>query len=314
VVIEGGRVSVISEGEFKNRKNKPHEDREVSFVDAYELSAAEATREFDIALEISHEDEKLKRREVEKVIRGFETAALLPAGTADRAIATFNRWVGPGEKKRIPADIKFALRLGAKQLERVICLDRRVGTALPTATQREIFDKVIDELVQSGFHEENHVPRIAKVIHEALGGREPMPPPKDLLFAYTPKIHEQLVRTVSDQHKNMRLGLASALHKRCMSLVNAFDTMGDIYTAVPKIGDGEGWDAEQYAAAQRELNDNLRDWLRAGWRDAVRPRTVAFVGTLVALAKLGDEADSGFLMLTMTKRGDEPETVVLTPV
>jgi hypothetical protein len=313
VVIEGGRVSVITQGEFTNRRTKPHEEREVSFVDAYELSAAEETREFDIALEISHEDEKLKRREVEKVIRGFESAALLPIGTTDRAIDTFNRWIGPGEKKRIPADIKFALRLGAKHLERVMCLDRRDGTSLSPATQREIFDKVIDELVQSGCHEADHVSRVAKAVHEARGRGEPMPPPKELLFNYTPKLHTQLEGAVSNQHTKMRLGGAGDLHTRCMSLVNALDTMGDIYTAVPKIGDGEGWDVQQYEAAQQALNENLKNWLKAGWRDEVRPRTIAFVGTLIALAKMDDEADSGFLTLTMTKRGEDPETVVLTP-
>jgi hypothetical protein len=103
------------------------------------------------------------------VVRGFEEAALLRRGTTGRAIDKFNSWIGPGEQKRIRADIKFALRLGAKHLERVMCQ-----------------------------------------------------------------------------------------------------------------------------------------------RDAVRPRTIAFVGTPIAPAKLDDEADSGFLSLTMTKRGEKPDTVVLT--
>src|SRR5690606_34255886 len=106
------------------------EEREVSFIDAYELSAAEATREFDVALEISHEDEKLRRREIERIIRGFESAKLLPDGTLQRALDQFDSWIGPGEKNRLQADIKFALRLDGKQLERILCLDRRDGTAL----------------------------------------------------------------------------------------------------------------------------------------------------------------------------------------
>jgi hypothetical protein len=312
VVIQGGRVAVISKGEFRSRKRKPREEREVAFIDAYELAAAEETREFDVALEISNEDDRLKRREVERVIGGFESAALLPRGTTDRAVDTFNRWVGPGAKKRIPADIKFALRLGGKEFERVMCLDRRVGTSLPPAVQKEIFDVVVDELVQSGFHEEDHVPRLAAAVHQALGNPGPMPPPKEVLFNYAPKLHRRLVATVRDQHKKTRLRLAAALHERCMSLVAAFDTMGDIYTAEPRIGAGEGWDAAQFDAAQRELNELLADWLKAGWRDAVRPRTIAFVGTLVALAKLDGEPDAGFLSLTITKRGENPETVVLT--
>ena len=351
VVMSGGKVSVVSEGTAKSIKNKPREDREVSFVDAFELTAAQETRELSIGLEISHEDERLKRKEIERVIGGFEAAALLPIGTTQRAVDTFNGWIGPGEKKRIPADIKFSLRLDAKRLERLLRLDRREGAALSSAVQSEIFGVVVNELIQSTFQDADHVTSCAQAVHAALGGSEPMPVPADVLFKYTSKVHDQLKNT-SDQRRKNHLAAAAGLHARCMTLVDAFDTMGDIYTAVPRVGgdeeesegtgetakeaprarrrrkrrerkrerqlqvldDGSSWDAGRYEAAQRILNEKLEDWLKAGWSDAVRPRTIAFVGTLIALAKLDGETDSGLLTLALTRRQGDNETVILSPV
>src|SRR5690606_11844438 len=56
-----------------------------------------------------------------------------------------------------------------------------------------------------------------------------------------------------------------------------------------RIRNGEGWDAVDYNEAQDALKEKLRSWLKAGWLDAVRPKTVAFVRTLIALAKQDGE-------------------------
>jgi hypothetical protein len=109
---------------------------------------------------------------------------------------------------------------------------------------------------------------------------------------------------------------AKDLHKTCMSFVELIDRMGDIFTATPGLTPAPGvWTVDDYDQAQRDVNQHLRDWLKKtgvfrGDGEA-HPRTIAFIGTLAALAGVAVTEQRSVMSLTMTRRGDTPETVTL---
>jgi hypothetical protein len=318
LVVEGsGKVSVISKLSWDRRRATRREAREISFVDSYELAAARHTRDLRIDLALQHEDEHLKRREVEKLIERFERALLVPAGTTARALAVFDEWFGTGDVK-IAADIDFALRLSGKAVLRLLCLAERTGDALSAAERRRIFGIVLQELVTAGVHEQAQIAKLANFVHTLAEGTG-TPSVVDVLFAYTAKEHRRLRRKFSPSVSSptQDLDRAHLLHERCMSFVDLIDRMGDVYEATPSIaGDGTGWSERDYDAAQVDIANLLRGWLKTSsrvfWISAeAHPLTVAFISALTALAEVDDGPSGSVLAVSMTRRTLEPVTVTL---
>jgi hypothetical protein len=321
VLVEGsGKVSVVSELTWKRRRSTPRKEREVSFVDSYELAAAKHTHDFRVDLALQHESEALRRRETQKLISSFENALLIPTGTTARAVAIFDEWFGTGDTK-IAADIDFTLRLEGKEIPRLLCLGERAGDTISAAGRRRIFGIVLQALVQAGVHEQAHVAKLANLVHAQMKG-DGEPSIVDVLFAYTSTEHRRVLANPDlsptvNRHAVQDLSRARALHERCMSLVELIDLMGDIYEATPSLSPDGGWSELDYDTAQRQIAKHLKAWLKTSsrvfWISAeAHPLTVAFIGALAALAELGDVAEQDrVLSLTMTRRTVEPATVVL---
>ncbi len=322
VVVEGdGRVSVMSELEWKRRTTTPREDREISFVDAYDLLAAKDTHHFTIGLALSHEDQVLKRKEVEGLIRSFERAALLAAGTTERALLQFDEWFGAGDHRGLAADLDFGLHLDGNESARLLCLGDRAGDAVTDKGRRRIFETALHGLIEAGVHTLEYVKNLAEIVQaqsRAVGAKTIV----DVLFDYTPQAHRKLLADPSlsptvNRRRIDDLNRAQALNRLCMSFVALVDLMGEVYTAKPASEKGPGvWTVEDYDAAQRKMNVLLGTWLKTNSRvfwiaPAAHPYTVAFIVAVSALAGVATSREHGVLSLTMTRRNGAPVTATL---
>ncbi|MEJ2603284.1 MAG: hypothetical protein P8172_08300 [Gammaproteobacteria bacterium] len=317
-----GRVSVVSNGAWLKRRNTPKEDREIRFVDAFELTAAKATRNLNIDLDLVHMDERLRIDEVIAFLQGFEAAALLPSGTSQRAAGVVRGWFGDGEQF-IKADINLGLRLGHNASVRLLRLGDRRNDDLNGIARREIFGIALRELVEGGAYGKQEVVEIAIAVLEQQERQGESVRLVDVFYDYTPTLHQRLLgdRDLSPTFHKQRireLQSAQRIHGLCMAFVNFVDTMGDIYLAEPSIDGSQGWTESDYLDAQKRLNRQIRRWLRVKSKflflidEEAHPRTVAFVGALIALAgsAAGEEAEPG-LMLSVVRRDGTPGTAVL---
>ena len=103
-----------------------------------------------------------------------------------------------------------------------------------------------------------------------------------------------------------------------MAYVEFIDIMGRVYEARPALIDDDGWTESQYINAQKALNNRIRSWLKIKSRwlfwigEEAHPRTIAFVGALVATATPGPEGVNGSaLNLTLVRRNGDREVVTL---
>ena len=312
-----GRVSVTSSASFERRKSTKKEEREIRFVDAFELAAAEATRQFEIDLNISHEDEALERQEIARFLESFERARLLTAGTTERAVAVFERWAGPGDDPEVKADINLGLALDEKSSKELMQLTERNEGNLTDACRRRLFRIALRELGESGAYDFDTIGNLAEVVR-AQTRMDDSKTLAHVLFDYTSQLHERALGDLlhggsSHARRKRELERASRLHGLCMGLVEFVDTMGDIYEAKPGLGGDGTWNEDDYLDAQRKLNRLIRRWLRTDtgllfWiSDKAHPLTVAFTGALIAIASIGADQDSApALVVNLVRRDGTP--------
>ena len=178
------------------------------------------------------------------------------------------------------------------------------------------------ELFEGGAYEEQAVAELAEAVR-AQARMEDTKKRVDVLYDYTQTLHKRLLgdRDLSPTFHKRRireLERAQRLHSLCMAFVNFIDTMGDIYGASPSLDGSEGWTESDYLDAQKRLNRQIRSWLRVKSKfvflidEEAHPRTVAFVGALIAMAGITeeDEAQPG-LTLSVVRRDGTPGTAVL---
>jgi hypothetical protein len=316
-------VSVKSNATLTKRKSSPKEERELQFVDAFELAAAKATRQLSIDLSISHQDEALRRDEVVAFLHSFEKAKLMPEGTTDRAVEVFVEWAGPGDDQQVAADVDLGLRLDQKASLKLLKLSERANGSLTDACRRDLFRIALRELCESGAYDLDDVVEFATGVLEQtrMGDRKPL---VDVLYDYTGQLHR---RTIGDRnlsptfHKRRirELERANRFHKLCMAFVEFTDTMGDIYEATPSLSGDDGWTENDYLDAQKKLNRQIKKWLQIKSKfvfwigDEAHPRTVAFTGALVAIAGTGTEDDAvPALSLSLVRRDGVEARVTLT--
>ena len=319
-----GRVSVVSNATWLKRKSTPREERNIRFVDAFELTAASATRRLNIDLGISHLDESLRLDEVDTFLRSFESAGLLATGTTDRAREVFVGWAGPGEDRKIAADINLSLQLNDKASRGLMQLGERANGNLTDSCRRKLFRVAIRELVESGAYSAENVAEVA----EGVRAQTRMEEGKlrvDVLYDYTPMLHQRTTGSANlsptfpaHQRRIRELERAHRIHKLCIGFVEFVDVMGDIYQAEPAFDDANGWTESEYLDAQKTMDGYIRDWLKIESRflfwigDEAHPRTVAFVGALVALAgSVQEEGPNSELVLSLVRRDGTPDEVTL---
>ncbi len=322
-----GRVSVTSNATWTKRKTTKKEEREVQFVDAFELAAASATKELSVDLSINHQDQDLEAEELRKFVRSFEDAGLLAQGTTERALDTLRDWNLGRSAKKVKADIDLALRLDQKASTNLLRLGDRTNGGRNSGAARALFEIALQELKQSGAYTKEKVSDIAKTVLEQTGNadRGDTGQETDILLGYKPRIHRQLMTSAVFRARDLRtrnirtkLEQASELHNLCMDYAEFVDIMADIYEAKPVLIDADGWSESDYIDHQDKLNKRIKRWLMIGSKaifwisDEAHPRTVAFVGALVETARDESSAESPpALTLTMVRRNGDRAVVTL---
>lgn len=317
-----GHVSVTSNATWSKRKTTNKEEREIQFVDTFELAAASATKQLNIDLNLSHQDQDLRVKELKRFVRGFESAKLLKEGITSSALEVIRGWNLGRTANKIKADINLALHLSQKSSLRLMQLGDRVNGALNDRARKNLFRIAFRELVESGAYDMEAAIRLAErvLVQTRMGDRKPL---IDVLYDYTPQLHD---RTVGDpnlsptfhEHVIRDLHRAHRLHELCMDFVDFVDIMGDVYEATPSLVHNEGWTESRYIEAQKKLNARLRNWLKIKSRllfwidDEAHPRTIAFVGALMAAASHGSgDTEGAMLSLTLVRRNRDREVVAL---
>lgn len=317
-----GKVEVRSRGSWQKYKSTPREAREIRFVDAFELTAAQQTGRLAINLAISHRDESLKRGEVVTFLKSFEAARLLPTGTAARAGEVFDAWSMPAEQDVVKADINLAASLDHKGALRLLRLSERVAGDLTDAARLAVFTIAQRELCESGAFKLDDVAEAADAVRAQTRMDESKSRIK-VLFDYSDRLHEKTVGDTNlsptfHQARIDNLTHAHQIHRLCMALVRFTDLMGDIYQAQPALEGEQGWTESDYVQAQQQLDKLLRRWLKIKRKwlfwigEEAHPRTVAFVGALIAMADVGQGGeDRPALSLTLVRRDARSDEVTL---
>ncbi|MDJ0910805.1 MAG: hypothetical protein QNI99_16615 [Woeseiaceae bacterium] len=317
-----GRVSVTSNATWTKRRSAPNEEREIEFVDAFELAAASATRQLSIDLSINHLDEKLRVGELRRFLNSFEAAHLLPEGTTNDAINALVEWIGTGEDREIKADVNLGLRLDNKASMRLLQREDRVGGNLRDSSRRNIFAIALRELRDSGAYDLDEQRRLAKAVLTHTEEDDPKTI-RDAIYDYTRNVHRRTAGTPTNKKVSSRpwalLTDAFQLHRVCMDFVEFIELMGDIFEATPSLDGSVGWTEEDYLRAQKELSRRIRRWfkIKTDWflwiSDEAHPRTVGFVGALVAMSGVGDDEDAApALSLSLVRRDGTDDRVTLT--
>ena len=308
-----GRVSVTSNANWLRRKSTPREERELRFVDAFELTAASATRMLSVNLSITHQDEALRRKEVIAFLNSFEQASLLPVGETDRAAQQFDEWAVTDDDQELKAEIALSLTLHSKSSIQFLQLSERKDGQLTDACKRKLFRIALRELCESEAYDLQDVAEWAEAVRVQTG-MDDAKPRIDVLFDYTDQLHNKMLGNLSPTFHQQRkrigeLTRAARLRMLCMCFTAFVDTMGDIYEANPVLIDEGGWSEIDYLNAQRKLNSHIRNWLRIKAKyvfwiaDEAHPRTVAFVGALLALASIpGDDMSTPQLTMNLVRQ------------
>jgi hypothetical protein len=317
-----GHVSVTSNATWTKRKTTKREEREIQFVDTFELAAASATKQLNIDLNISHQDQDLHVEELKRFIGGFESARLLKEGITTSALDVIRGWNLGRTADKIKADIDLGLHLSHKSSLRLMQIGDRLNGSLNDAARKNLFVIAFRELVESGAYDMDTAVRLAERVltQTRMGDRKPL---IDVLYDYTAQLHD---RTVGDPDLSPTfhgqvirdLNRAHRLHELCMDFVDFVDIMGDVYEATPSLVAEEGWTESRYLDAQKQLNERLRNWLKIKSRllfwidDEAHPRTIAFVGALMSASGRGTgDTEGATIGLTLVRRNGDREVVTL---
>lgn len=328
-----GKVRVDARGELEAHYQGWSEKREVSLVDTFSLVRAKAlsgtspdSRSIEMGVSISHLDESLKLDELQGFVRSLERAALLPAGTETAAAERFAGWSGSSDpRSALAADLNAKLWLTREECERLMNLGERDDEGrLTKPFRRELVQLAQVELDRAGARNRGNLVVGKRKIELEFGFPELEMTAflLELIRLETLRGDEKLVLrdAFPGNQRSEDIKAVIAEVERMKGLIGLIQTMGDIYTAQPRVGAGSAptaWDEEDYRDAQHAIAGFGNRWVIAGGffgqiMEDVPPVTVAFLKLVSKLAGIASPADAVSLTLTRRKTEDTvAETAVL---
>jgi hypothetical protein len=298
-----GKVQVDASGSLKRRFKTGSEEREVSFVDTFALTAARATagttdevRTIEVGVAISHVDKSLKFKELKGFVASLAGAGLVSTDTVAAAEKQFGLWSPDGSA--IAADLAVKLELSLAQIRTLMQLDQRVNGRLSDAAKRKLIAAATAAAVSLGARRSN-------IEHGALSvARQFDIDEKPIADFLLDRVNEagtgnDFSKQIGPKETDVDLNAFLAEYKRMLGLVGLVQTMGDIFTATPQIAGppvAGAWSVGDYAEAEHRVAMFSGRWLQTGggfWRisDEVAGVTVIFLATvcdLVGLRRLVD--------------------------
>ncbi|MFK7842652.1 MAG: hypothetical protein AB8B54_10335 [Sphingorhabdus sp.] len=143
-----GGVDVASQAlGIATESRKSDETRSARFVAASSILASRSladqpqhgTRMMDLGLQFRHEDDELRRRELDGIIKSLVDIELVPAGTRAKAKDLLDEWVGFGKKAKIKADVDVKLVLERNGLQNLMQISSKdVDPKLDDAARQKI--------------------------------------------------------------------------------------------------------------------------------------------------------------------------------
>lgn len=326
IVVDGtGAVQVGAKGSLLKRFFGLDAEREITLVSTYSLvraralatAPAAADRSMGLAITVGHNDKRLERHEVDRFVGSLVGAGLAPASAQDRAQDVFRRWAGSsGSNARLVANVQLKLALDRASLGNLLFLAS--GPAgLGELERRKVVRQAYDAVIK-GVNE--HEALAARTI-AFLDMRDPKMSLDDRLMDHSgterelksldptptikrvPREHEPFVDAMQLAHGQLKM----------------IKRLREIYFSTPELredNDPASWSPANYRDAEQDAVGAVRSWLQLNnmlfWTNSkVHPRTLAFLQTIAALARI-DPAQC--VSLTMWRKGadERPETVVLT--
>jgi hypothetical protein len=297
-----GGVHVDSKANLITRFRGDREDREVSFLETFNLLVARVNgtdkdeRAIDIGVSIIHHDQSLKRKELEGFVSSLTNAKLLDEEVVQRADAVFLRWSNGANDPDawLKADIAAKLWLDGKALGTLLATDKRgPGNRLKREQAVQIIKVALDAALETGATDRLGRERMSKALDFIRGmyrsGYPADAPDEDILWdMLTPSedpnaasrhelpenwparlpvsgpghLHEDVIRLLGEGQDD-----PDKLRLQFHSLVRMIDLMGQIYLAQPQqLGEASpsGWDQDEYEKRQFAVANNGRGWLRTG--------------------------------------------------
>jgi hypothetical protein len=299
-----GSVHVDSKSSLISRFKGAREDREVSFLETFNLLLARVDgddgedkdeRTIDVGVTIKHNDQSLKREELKGFIDSLIAAGLLDSEVKQRAEAVFQRWSGGTSDPDawLKADIAAKLWLDGKAVRKLMAIGNRDDkNRLKRDQSVEIVKVALDAALKLGATGKLKEERLAKALGDIRGMYEDYPAAATaaevLWDMLTPTENKQAPSRhalpeswpgqlpaggpghLRDDVKKLlgaHQGDPDALRLQFHDLVEMIDLMGQIYLAQPeKLGEASpsGWDENDYEGMQTRLANKGRGWLRTG--------------------------------------------------
>lgn len=332
LLIDGnGDVQVDARAELKKRFKTKTEEREVNFVDTFSLKLTkaadgtpQATRTIEVGVGIAHVDKELQTRELNGFIQSLANAGLVSDDTPAVATKQYGLWAPDG--KAIAADISAKLQLTPEQIRRLMHIgpgDRDKNGRLTDAVKKRLISTAVaagDEVGKAGKTLGEYRVNILHGARTAAGSHQwDMNSLSQFLYDRVWDASQDQDLDVRRSYQDLRPGattgdIAMMLgeYQRMLALIGIVQRLGDIYLAVPKVGDAEiGWDEMKYAEEEHALAGECSWWLQTGGggfqiSDALAAVTITFLATicdLVGINRKDPKTDAVTVSLAGTPPG-----------
>jgi len=288
-----GSISVLAEADWVKRRSFLKESREFHFSGVYRLSTARLTRSYRGAIDITYEDKRARRRDIQAFYERLIAAKLIAPRTTENALALLDEAFSKSGGTDVAMEVSAALELSAGELERLI------GVSGARLSKRLCAEHTLRALRASGGMSEQSF---------ALGfdglRRTPLFDPNDtpaeLLLSLTPARERKAKQNFSHHRSRDTLDAVKAwirAKEKSIGLYNMLRSMAEVYEAEPlrqnmRMDRLETW----YREKLEPIHRGLRSWVSFDTIlvDPVKPQiSDETLALLIILSELSDPDRAG---------------------
>lgn len=271
------------------------EGRSAGFVSTWDLLLSKldegrVRRRMTLALALDHDDDDLSADEVSGFLDGLVGQRLVESTRAARAREVYQTWrLESAEGRKVRGRIEVRMALAPTAVERMITIGRALNDPA-SALHLPVFRLAAQAQLDAGVSSQERLERDAK---EARGEFAQLARVEDIWRVAYLLRDVDLTPPDNGGRRGYRYSALEQLTPRSVAFSGLLATMARIYDAIPvgAAASASGWTEQQYAAAERELAQHARRWMRLNqkfvfWFGAsMHPAMLAFLRLLAGMSR-----------------------------